>query len=141
MTILNPAPAVAGAADLLPLAEIVTPNEIEAAALAGETGAALDATALARRLQARGANDVIVTLGAAGCAVVSRDVTRVPARDVSAVDTTAAGDAFNGALAAALAEGRELIEAARFASAAAALAVTRHGAISSLAARAEIEAF
>jgi ribokinase len=139
LTILNPAPAISGAADLLLLADIATPNEIEAAALVGETNAAIDAALLARRLQAAGAKDVIVTCGAAGCMAVSRDVTLVPARPVTAVDTTAAGDAFNGALAAALAEGRELADAARFANRAAAISVTRPGAIPSLPTRVEID--
>jgi len=82
-----------------------------------------------------------VTLGARGCLVVEQDVVHEPGCRVDAVDATAAGDAFNGALAVRLAEGRPLAEAARWANQAAALAVTRPGAQPSLPTRAEIELF
>jgi ribokinase len=73
--------------------------------------------------------------------VVDEQPTRVPGRNVAAVDATAAGDAFNGALAVGLSEGRSLVEAARWANAAAALSVTRRGAQPSLPTRREIDAF
>jgi ribokinase len=81
---------------------------------------------------------VIATLGEAGCLVVGRENATVPGRRVTAVDATAAGDAFNGALAVALAEGRSLLEAARWANVAASISVTRRGAQPSLARREEI---
>ncbi|NQU23260.1 MAG: bifunctional hydroxymethylpyrimidine kinase/phosphomethylpyrimidine kinase, partial [Candidatus Nealsonbacteria bacterium] len=150
-TILNPAPANAAICGngLLSLVDVITPNEGEAAALVGGEAAALaggdagqqpDATARARRLQQLGCRSCVITLGAAGCLVVEQDATLVEGHCVEAVDTTAAGDAFNGALAVALAEGRPLAEAARWANRAAAIAVTRTGAQPSLPSRAEIDA-
>ncbi|HEY2840313.1 MAG TPA: ribokinase [Pirellulales bacterium] len=146
LTILNPAPAVAraGSRELLQWVDVLTPNQLEAAALVQElTGEATQGTtdeiALAEQLRSAGTKRVIVTLGAEGCLIVDEQVVRAPAHRVTAVDTTAAGDAFNGALAVALAEGRRLADAARWASAAAAISVTRAGAIASLATREEIE--
>lgn len=90
----------------------------------------------------RGAGAVIVTLGAQGALLVERDgQTPIPARPVTPVDTTAAGDTFSGALAVAWAMGRSLRAAAAWATAAAALSVTRPGAQSSIPTRAEVEAF
>lgn len=150
LTILNPAPAPAAPlpAEMLGIVDVLTPNEIEAAALAGGTAtssiggsqASLSLVESARRLQSHGAKQVIMTRGSAGCFVVDNEAAHLPAFRVQAVDTTAAGDAFNGALAIALSEGKALLDAARWASAAAALAVTRAGAIASLATREEIEA-
>lgn len=102
-----------------------------------ETG---DVLSTARRLRQLGARDCIITLGAGGCLVVGDRVEPIPGLKVSAVDSTAAGDAFNGVLAVALAEGRDLTEAARWANRAAALSVTRAGAQPSLPTRSEIEA-
>jgi ribokinase len=132
--VLNPAPVMAFPDELLRLADVITPNEVEATALTGEavTGpeAALRA---AERLLARGARAAVVTLGAAGC-VVAAGTTRVhlPAFPVDAVDTTAAGDAFTAALAVRLAETDDLWEAARWGNAAGACAVRRFGAEPSL---------
>ena len=142
-TVLNPAPARALPPDLLPLIDIFAPNETEAAALTGLsiTGRA-DALAAAGELLARGARAVLVTLGRDGA--VYRDASRVlhcPALPVQAVDTTAAGDAYLGALAAVLAEGQSLEQSLGFAAAAAGLAVTRLGAQPSLGTRTEVSAF
>jgi ribokinase len=91
-------------------------------------------------LLARGVQNVIITLGARGAWVAGAGLGQlIPAFKVKAVDTTAAGDVFNGALALALAEGKPLLEAARFASAAAAISVTRMGAQTSAPTRKEIE--
>jgi ribokinase len=141
LTILNPAPACAdaGRGELLKLVDVLTPNEGEALALAGSSAENLSVVDAAQILRRRGAGQVIVTCGRNGCQLVGETVTLIPARQVSAVDTTAAGDAFNGALAVGLAEGRSLADAARWASAAAAISVTRPGAIASLATRDEIE--
>ena len=99
------------------------------------------ATSAARALQRRGARNVIVTLGANGALVATgADAKWVPGFRVKAVDTTAAGDVFNGALAVRLAEGCAIINAVRFAHAAAAISVTRHGAQPSIPNRKEINA-
>lgn len=137
-TILNPAPAIGEVASrhVLALVDVLTPNEGEASALAEGAGVA-GAAAMLRR---NGAGAVVVTLGPAGCLVVEAAAVEVPGLRVAAVDATAAGDAFNGALAVALAEGRPLVEAAAWANRAAALAVTRAGAQPSLPRREEIEA-
>lgn len=140
--VLNPAPALPLPVSLLRLAGVLTPNEVEASALAGiPVRDIASALAAADRLRDRGAGVVVVTLGALGAVAVS-DATRVhvPAHRVGVVDTTAAGDAFSGALAVTLAEGRELDEALRWANAAGACAVTRLGAEPSLARRPEVEA-
>jgi ribokinase len=123
---------------VLELVDVLTPNEIEASALTGDENAG-DPGAIAQRLRRLGARDCIITLGAAGCLVVADREEHLPGIRVNAVDTTAAGDAFNGVLAVALAEGRSLTEAARWANRAAALAVTREGAQPSLPRRDEID--
>ncbi|MBI2493617.1 MAG: ribokinase, partial [Candidatus Rokubacteria bacterium] len=99
-TVLNPAPVDEGALVHLPLVDYLTPNEGEAERLSGVAAAdAAGAAGAARALRARGAGAVIVTLGEAGALAVSAaGELRVPAYRVSVVDTTAAGDAFNGAL-------------------------------------------
>lgn len=128
--LLNPAPARALSADLLAAVDVLVPNEHELAVLADrETG---DVTAAARTLGFDGT--IVVTLGAEGAAIVDRDgsTTRVAAPQVEAVDTTAAGDAFCGAVAEALTRGAELVEAVRWACAAGAAAATSYGAQSSL---------
>jgi len=144
LTILNPAPANEAICrdGLLALVDVLTPNEGEAAVLAGiATSDRSGAVAAARKLQALGSRRCVITLGANGCLVVDEEETWVEGCSVRATDATAAGDAFNGALAVALAEGRPLVEAARRANRAAAIAVTRPGAQPSLATRAEIESF
>ena len=142
-TILNPAPAVPLPEGMLALCDVVTPNVAEAATL---TGLPLegpgDATAAAEALLARGAGAVVVTLGADGALVHDgATATHVPGLQAGpVVETVGAGDAFTGALAVALAEGRELRDAVRFATAAAGLSVTRPGTVTSLADRGEIDA-
>jgi ribokinase len=140
-TILNPAPVRQLPRELLSLIDILTPNEVEAGLL---TGAIVtderDAVAAARRLVDTGVKHVVVTLGKKGAvwATGSKERFFPPCR-VTPVDSTAAGDAFNGALACALAHGRPMEEAIRFANAAGALTVTRRGAQRALPAREEIE--
>ena len=140
-TILNPAPARGLSDELLALVSVLTPNETEAALLAASTVPTPEAAAQA--LRTRGVGSVAVTLGAAGVLLATPDgMTRVAGRAVpSAVDTTAAGDCFTGALAVALGEGKSLADAAAFANAAAALSVTKSGAQSSLPSRFEVEEF
>jgi len=140
-TILNPAPAQALSDELLSLVSVLTPNESEAALLAGRAQAAPEAAA--RTLRARGVGQIAVTLGTAGVLLITEDgETRLPGRVVAqVVDTTAAGDCFTGALAVALGEGQSLAQAAAFANAAAALSVTKAGAQPSLPSRFETEQF
>lgn len=137
-TILNPAPVPRAPIDRLDLVDYLTPNEGEAARLSGVAG---DEAAAAEVLVARGVGAVIVTLGEAGVLARGRGgAHRVPALSVEVVDTTGAGDAFNGALAVALAERRELPAALAFANTAAALTCTKRGAQPSLPTRAEVDA-
>ena len=141
--ILNPAPARALSTDLLKLVSILTPNETESELL---TGIAVtdesSAGRAAEQLLALGVKAVILTLGSRGVFVATALISElVPGYQVQAVDATGAGDVFNGALAVALAEGRPLLEAARFANAAAAISVTRLGAQPSAPNRKEIESF
>lgn len=143
VVVFDPAPAVSGAADLLPLADIATPNETEATALTGIAVTDIpSAREAARRLLHLGVRRAaIVTLGARGSVVATADGEfHLPALPVRARDTTAAGDAYVGGLAAALAEGADLWRAVRVANVAAGLSVTRLGAMSSLPARPEIDA-
>ena len=141
LTILNPAPLPDRGLDFLDLADYVTPNESEAARLTSLPVQDADSAAKAAgAIRALGAIRVIVTLGAAG-ALADGPEGRVhaPAPRVTAVDTTGAGDAFNGALAVALAERRPLGAALAFANTAAALACTKRGAQPSMPVRAEVE--
>lgn len=139
-TILNPAPAQPLPEEFLRLATVLTPNEGEAALLAGDPG--LAPAEAARILRKRGVANVLVTLGPEGALLVNEaGETRIPARRApEVVDTTAAGDCFTGALAVAIGEGRSLEQAAQFAGTAAAISVTRSGAQPSLPTRAEVDA-
>jgi ribokinase len=141
--VLNPAPATAIPARLLAALDLITPNETEAEAITGiRIADRRTADEAARRLAATGAKQVVITLGAQGALVYEAGQSRiVEGYPVRAVDTTAAGDVFNGALVVALAEGKPLEEAARFACKAAAISVTRPGAQGSIPTRAEVEAF
>ena len=127
LRVLNPAPASPEARRLLPMADVVTPNEVEALQLSGASSVA---EAVERLLELAPA--VIVTLGERGAVVAERGSGRlveVPAPRVDAVDPTGAGDAFNAALAYALGCGSDLLAAARFAVAAASMKVARRGAL------------
>ena len=139
--ILNPAPARPLPDKLLRRVYLLTPNESEAELLTGVSVDNADGAAKAAdALLARGVQNVIITMGARGALVVGEDLRQlIPAFKVKAVDTTGAGDVFNGALALGLAEGRPLLAASRFASAAAAISVTRMGAQASAPTRKEIE--
>jgi ribokinase len=140
--ILNPAPAQPLSDALLQQISLLTPNETEAEMLIGICVSNEDsAQAAAQALIAKGVNSVIVTLGAAGAYVHSDAFTgMVSGFKVNTVDTTAAGDTFNGTLAVALAEGQSLEQAVTFANAAAALSVTRLGAQPSAPDRESVEA-
>ena len=139
--ILNPAPAQPLDDALLALVTVLTPNESEAELLTGVPVADVAAAARAAEvLRSRGVAQVIITLGARGAWVASAAFQGlVPAFPVQPVDTTAAGDVFNGALAVAMYEQRPLEQAVRFACAAAALSVQKLGAQPSAPPRAEIE--
>jgi ribokinase len=138
--ILNPAPACPLPDALLRDVSLLTPNETEASLLTGcRVSGITSAAKAARILLARGVATVIITLGARGAFVATGELAQlVPGFRVKAVDTTAAGDVFNGALAVRLAEGSALLEAVRFAHAAAAISVTRPGAQPSIPNRREI---
>lgn len=138
--VLNPAPMTAIPEEMFSRIYIISPNETEAEALTGihiENEA--DARKAAEVLMGKGVTNVIVTMGSAGSLVCTPDATEfVPAQKVKAVDTTAAGDVYNGALVAALAEGKSILEAAAFATKASGIAVTRMGAQTSAPYRKEI---
>jgi len=142
-TILNPAPYQYGdklSMSLLSSIEVLVPNEHEAAAMLGiRPGTRVDYRAAAEALLRYGAGSVIITLGDQGCIVADENGAReIPPVRVTSVDSTAAGDCFCGALAVAMAEGKSLDDAARFASAAAAISVTRMGAQASMPIRSEV---
>ena len=122
---------------------LVTPNEVEAEEMTGVKVDSLEAAdGAAAVFFEKGVQNVLITLGGRGVYVNTDGASEIlPAYRVDAVDTTGAGDAFNGALAAALAEGKTLRQAARFANAAAALSVQRIGTTPAMPDRAEIDAF
>lgn len=135
--VLNPAPAVRLPEEIFRYIDILVPNQTEAAILTGITD---DAAAAVRKLSGMGVGDVVMTLGGRGCAVYTGGmVEEIPALKVDVVDATAAGDTFCGALCVALGEGLGLVEAARFATRAAALTVCRMGTQSSIPFRKEIK--
>ncbi len=141
--ILNPAPAQPLTDEVLKTVSILTPNETEAGLL---TGIGIegedDARRAAEALLERGVSTVLVTMGENGVIIVTADGARkVDAFKVDPIDTTAAGDAFNGALAVAIAEGSQLDKAVVFANAAAAMSVTKLGAQPSAPTRDEIDEF
>jgi ribokinase len=140
MVILNPAPARPLSDDLLSYIHIITPNETEAELLTGiKVTDSLSAQKASDELHNKGVKNVVITMGSSGAHIstgsVSKMVSVVPTK---AIDTTAAGDVFNGALAVALSEGKELEEAVIFANKASAISVTRMGAQASAPYRNEI---
>jgi ribokinase len=139
--ILNPAPAQVLGDEILRRVSYLTPNKTEAEIMTGVTLIAkADLARAADILLEKGMKGVLITLGPKGVFVATREKKEVvPAFTVRPVDTTAAGDAFNGALAVALAEGKSLFDAARFGNAAAAIATTKLGAQPSLPLREDIE--
>ncbi len=143
ITILDPAPAQPLPPELLRQVDILTPNESEALGLLGRPSARLpisEAGRIATALLGLGPRSVILKLGEQGCYACGPDAEGPHAAfEVDAVDSTAAGDTFNAGLAIALAEGRELTDALRFANAAAAISVTRVGAQASAPSRAEVD--
>jgi len=138
-TLLNPAPALPLGPEVLSLCDYLVPNETEAEVVTGRPGHDLASCRAAEEwLKRRGVGEVILTLGERGAFYGGKIY---PGQKVKVKDTVAAGDAFIGALAAELVRGRELAQAIEFANRAAAIAVTRPGAMPSLPTRAEVEAF
>lgn len=143
VTVLNPAPAAELPDSVLALCDFVTPNESETEGLTGlPVRTAEDAAQAAEALMARGVGQAIITLGEQGAlyhdGTLPLHVAAINAGPV--VETTGAGDAFNGGFAVALAEGKSPAEAVRFANATAAISVTRPGTAPSMPSRAEIDA-
>ncbi|HVN77457.1 MAG TPA: ribokinase [Terriglobia bacterium] len=145
VAILDPAPARTLGHSLLQRLDLLTPNETEALLLLGRRASTVsleEAPQIATQLLQLGPKQVILKLGEKGAWMANRQRSlHFPAHKVAAVDATAAGDTFNGALAVALAEGKSLQEAISFANGAAALSVTRLGAQASVPSRNEVEAF
>ncbi|MCL2640465.1 MAG: ribokinase [Phycisphaerales bacterium] len=149
LTILDPAPApTEGLPESLYHVDILTPNQSEAEILTGIPVRNMDgARQAAERFLLRGTRIVVMKMGSQGAAIIQKDTKNqtvaqhVAGYRVPVVDTTAAGDAFTGALAVALAEGRDLIGAVRFANAAGALACLKHGAAVSIPTRNQVENF
>lgn len=145
-SMLDPTPARSLPREVLALAGILTPNQSETATLLGAGARAplthAEGIEAAEKLRAMGARHVVLKMGELGCVSVSESRTIVASGfQVKAVDTTAAGDTFNAALAVMMARGAELEKALRFANAAAALSVTQTGAQSSIPSLAEVEQF
>ncbi|MCB1376844.1 MAG: ribokinase [Alphaproteobacteria bacterium] len=143
--ILDPAPAPRDGlpADVLQAVDIITPNETEAGLILGWQPASLEeGLQAARELRTRGVKIAVVKLGARGLAVAAEGLEEIiPAFKVTAIDTVAAGDCFNGGLAHALEQGQPLAAALRFAAACGALSTTRKGASAAAPSRAEVDAF
>lgn len=141
--ILNPAPAVKVSEQVLSKLYLITPNQTEAEILTGvEVKDTITARLAAEELSRAGVHKVVVTMGSDGALLYEDGKSEiVPAHKVDAVDTTAAGDVYNGALCAALAEGMSLREALRFATKASAISVTRVGAQPSVPSREEVDNF
>ena len=141
--VLNPAPAAPVSEQVLSNLYLITPNQTEAQTLTGvEVTDEVSACAAAQILCARGVERVVITMGGSGAYLYENGKgVIVPARMVDAIDTTAAGDVYNGALCAALAEGKSLEQALAFATKASAISVTRAGAQPSVPSREEVDNF
>jgi ribokinase len=144
--VLDPAPARHLPNQTLRKMSWITPNETEARQLHGSQGEAkseAERRELSERLMSLGPQNVLLKLGEHGVYLATGDGLRaaIPAYDVRATDTTAAGDAFNGAFAVALARGNSPLDAAQFATAAAAISVTRRGALPSMPSQADVDSF
>lgn len=141
--VLNTAPAQKLPDSLLQKVDIVTPNEIEAGALCDMmVENEQDAKKAAQILLDKGVRSVVITLGKNGVFVMTPERSElIPARKVKAVDTTGAGDAFNGGFVTALAEGKDIFEAARFGNIVGALSVTKIGTAPAMPYRDEIDSF
>jgi ribokinase len=143
-TILNPAPALALPDSIYELCDYLTPNESEAAELIGKPVRNIgEAERAAGALLARGARNVVLTLGAQGALVKNSQIrAHVPAVDAGPViETTGAGDAFNGGFAVGIAEGLDIVAAAHLGCVVAGISVTRHGTADSMPTRAEVTKF
>ncbi|MDX1359573.1 MAG: PfkB family carbohydrate kinase, partial [Clostridia bacterium] len=141
--IMNPAPAQKISDEVYEMIDYLTPNETEAEILTGiRTDSIENIKKAAEWLYAKGVKNVIVTMGKDGVYIKNKDIEMiVPSFSVKAVDTTGAGDAFNGCLAVALLEGRDVADAARFANAGAALSVMKPGTAPAMPFRNEIDNF
>ena len=142
--LLNPAPAQVLDPDLLELVDVLLPNEHEVALMAGLPAleSVADVKIAAEKLLSLGVKNLLVTMGGQGAVLFDgKTETNISAYKVQAVDTTAAGDCFVGALAVGLCEGKPIVASAEFASAAAAISVTRNGAQPSLPHREEVIQF
>lgn len=134
--VLNPAPAQPLPKSLLKNVDYLTPNQNELLILTGE----VNLNDGIEKIEKWGLKNLIITLGANGARLISEGIDQhIPAHEITAVDTTAAGDAFNGALAVAIAEGKPLLEAVSYGMAAGALASTKRGAQPSLPTRDAVE--
>ncbi|HWV73320.1 MAG TPA: ribokinase [Pseudosphingobacterium sp.] len=140
LVMVNPAPVNKKILDLFPFIDILTPNEKEAEMLSGITIIDIETAKLAAtEIRKKGVKKVIITLGKLGAILVNeKGAQHIPSPQVTAIDTTAAGDVFNGAITVYLAEGKSLQDAIYFACKAAAIAVTRLGAQSSIPYRNEV---
>jgi len=139
--VLNPAPAMPLSKDILSKVSIATPNEHEAETLTGiKVVDEITAQKAAEKLMEMGVKNVIITLGKEGAFVKTQDESQyIKAIKVDAVDTTGAGDAFNGAFVTALSEGKDIFQAARFGNIAGALSVTKYGTAPAMPYRSEID--
>ncbi len=141
LTILNPAPAALLSEEIIRNIDVITPNETELRILMGLAPDDTTPTVeLAHLLKVRGAKNILVTMGEKGSFVLTEtSEVFIPAVSVDVVDTTGAGDSYNSGLAIALAEGRDIVTAAKFAACSGALACTRLGVIPGLPTRANVE--
>lgn len=143
MVVLNTAPAQKLPDSLLKKVDIVTPNEVEAGILTDmKVETEQDAEMAAKVLMDKGVRSVVITMGKNGVFVMTADRKEfIPSKKVKAIDTTGAGDAFNGGFVTALSEGKDIFEAARFGNIVGALSVTKVGTAPAMPYRIEIDGF